>query len=327
MIDLSVSFVGLELPTPIIIGSSGLSRNVKKAQEYVDMGAGAIILKSLFEEQINGEVASMSGAGDEYPEAMDYISTYVRSNEIGSYISLIKEMKSSISIPVIASINCLLDDSWVEFAREIEAAGADALEVNVMSLDTALDADPSKEEARYVSLIGTIVSKLKIPVIVKLSRYHYALPALVDRLKAAGAKAVTMFNRTYQVDIDIDNERISSADVLSTPRDFTDTLRFTALVHSLVPGIEISTSTGIHSSAEVIKAILAGADTTQICSVLYRYGSKTIKEILDGLRSWMQEHGYQSIAEMRGRLDYQKGSRAEAFERMQFMRYFSNRDN
>jgi len=323
MVDLSTSFAGLTLQSPLILGSSGLTRNVDRTCALVEAGVGAVILKSLFEEQILMQTGHLVAKND-YPEANDYISSYVRSEAIEDYISIVREAKAKLTVPVIASINCTEAGSWVEFAERLRDAGADALEVNVMRLETELFADPAEIEAYYVSIVTALAGK-GLPIIVKLSRYHTNLPMLVDKLRAAGAAAVTLFNRSYQVDIDLNREQLIGGEVFSHEGDFTETLRFAGVIRGCVPNVGISASTGIYTWAELTKVLLAGADTAQMCTAVYKQGATAIAEALKGLRHWMIEHGYQSLSELRGRLSYGAVADPSLFERIQFMKYFNAR--
>ncbi|MDO4708085.1 MAG: dihydroorotate dehydrogenase-like protein [Porphyromonadaceae bacterium] len=326
MADITTSFVGLKLQSPIIVGSSGLTRSLDKAQKMVEAGAGAIILKSLFEEQIEAYAASMKQESD-YMEAAEYIGHYVRSEEVQRYLDTIRQHKSKLSIPVIASVNCYKSDTWVDFAEKMASVGADALEVNIMSLDTDIYSDPTKTERKYVDMVAKLTKVVGIPVIVKLSRYHTSLPALVDLLRAAGASAVTLFNRSYQPDINLDKEELCSGDIFSHAGDFAETLRFTGLITNLVPLIQISASTGIYTWQEVAKSLLAGAQTTQMCTVLYKEGASAISSALTALGMWMDKRGYRSIDELRGRLASVRNVEVSAniYERVQFMKYFGGR--
>lgn len=326
MADISTSFVGLRLQSPIILGSSGLTRNLDKVQKMVEAGAGAVILKSLFEEQIEAYAASLQQESD-YTEAAEYIGHYARSEEVQRYLDTIAQHKKVLSVPVIASINCYKSNSWVDFAQKIAAAGADALEVNIMSLDTNVQSEPTKTEMRYVELVAALKKCIHIPIIVKLSRYHTSLPALVEQFRLAGASAVTLFNRSHQPDIDLDREELCAGDIFSHAGDFTETLRFTGLITNLVPLMEISASTGIYTWEEVAKSLLAGAQTTQMCTVLYKQGAVAISNALTALGMWMDKRGYRSIDELRGRLASVPNLEVSAniYERVQFMKYFGGR--
>lgn len=322
MIDISTSFVGLSLNSPLIVGSSGLTRNLDKIKQFASAGAGAVVLKSLFEEQIEAKGLEMLQQSD-YPEAADYISTYVRTEEVGRYLDYINQARRELSIPVIASINCSKSSSWVDFAKQIEQAGAQALEVNIMRLETDLFFDAVKHDAFYTDIVSELRKQVNIPLIIKLSRHHTAVPALVDKLRASGASAVTLFNRTYQPDIDLDKEELISGDIFTHASDFTDTLRFTALVSAQTPKVEISASNGVSGWQELVKALLVGASTAQMCTALYKQGTLAITDALMGMKMWMQKQGYESVSEFRGRLNASSVPEAGLFERMQFMKYFS----
>ncbi|SUB78290.1 dihydroorotate dehydrogenase-like protein [Porphyromonas macacae] len=325
MIDLTTNFAGLRLSNPVIAGSSGLTRNLSKIKELTDAGIGAVVLKSLFEEQIEMQGANLLDLSN-YPEAADYISNYVKSDEINNYLNFIREVKREVSIPVIASINCYKSDSWVSFAKSVEEAGADALEVNMMRVETDLFGNPTEVVDEYVRVTEALVKRVSIPVIVKLSRFHVNMPALVDKLRAVGAKAVTLVNRAYQTDVDIDNIKLSSGNIFTDSDDLSDTLRFTGLVTGLVGRIDVSASTGVHEYKDVVKCLLVGATTVQMCSAIYQKGAIAVKEAIEGLEKWMKQKGYYNISEFRGKLNAKNLPSVTQFERMQFMKYFSNRD-
>ncbi|MDY6122870.1 MAG: dihydroorotate dehydrogenase-like protein [Porphyromonas sp.] len=321
MIDITTTYAGLPLKNPIIAASSGLTSNINKIRELADQGVAAIVLKSLFEEQIEMQGASMLELTD-YPEAADYIAQYVKGEEVGKYLDLIRESKKNVEIPIIASINCFRADAWTDFAKNIELAGADAIELNVMRLETDLYATESYE-AQYVAIVSSISRAVKIPVTVKLSRTLSNIPALVDKLRAAGAKGVVLFNRSYRTDVDVEAEVLSSGVVFTSPADVSDTLRYTGLCSALVPNISYAASTGVHGWEEVVKCILVGSTAVQMCSALYRGGVGSVKETLDGLVLWMNRKGYRSIDEFRARLNASDVKSATMFERMQFMKYFA----
>lgn len=317
-------YAGLTLKTPIVAASSGLTSNIKMIREMAEAGAGAIVLKSLFEEQINAEGDSLL-RGDEYAEAASYIASYVRDHEVGKYLDLIREAKSSVEVPIIASINCQDKTIWTNFGKQIEAAGADAIELNIMRLETDLHKRVDHDRI-YVDIVKALVETVKIPVTIKLSRWHTNIPALVDKLRALGAKGVVLFNRAYRTDIDIENEKLISGDIFTAPQDIQDSLRFIAITSALVPNISLAASTGVHGYEGVVKSLLAGASATELCTVLYKEGANAIREAQIGLGQWMQRKGYHSVKEFRGRLNAKDISSATLFERMQFMKYFSRHD-
>lgn len=324
--DMQIQYAGLTLRNPIIVGSSGLTIKAEKNKEFEKAGAGAIVLKSLFEEQIEMQGEALLQSSADYPEATDYIRQYVKANQISGYIDLIKSSKDACTIPVIASINCYKADAWTDFARQIEEAGADALELNVFYLQTDLCKDFTDTRALYINLIKQVKSAVSIPVIIKIGKYFGNIPAIVDTLKVNGADGIVLFNRFYQPDIDINAKQITSGNVFSNHSDLSDTLRWTAIVSGLVPGIDISSSTGIQDWEDVIKCILAGASTVQLCSALYTHGVELIPQILQGMEEWMQHSNYQSVSQFRGILNYANIPDPAMYERAQFMKYFSNRD-
>lgn len=325
MIDLSTEFAGLKLKNPIIAASSGLTRQLKTIKELEAAGVSAIVLKSLFEEQIEAQMSQMISTAD-YPEAADYINTYVQSNEISLHLDYIREVKRETSIPVIVSINCFRSDSWVEFAKQFEEAGADALEINVMRLNTDLFFDAGQAETSYVEIIKSLVKAVRIPVTVKLSKAFSNIPAMVDKLRAAGAKGVVLFNRSYQPDIDIEKEQMVSGDVFTTANEISDTIRYAGIVSAAVPNISIASSTGVHNAEAAIKCLLAGANATQMCTAFYKHGPKYAADVLAEIEAWMQRKGYYSLKEFRGKLNAGSIKSTTMYERMQFMKYFANKD-
>ena len=325
MVDMKTQYAGLTLRNPLIVGSSGLTNKAEKNKEFEKAGAGAIVLKSLFEEQI--EMQSHSLAADAYyPEALDYINAYTKANAVNDYLNLIKETKALCSIPVIASINCYKADTWIDFAKQIELAGADALELNIYFLETGQEEGIELSRKVYADVVRRVKAAVSIPVIMKISKYYCNIPNLVNILKVNGADGVVLFNRFYQPDIDLNNLQVVSGNVFSSHSDLSDTLRWTAIVSGKVPGISIASSTGVHDWEDVVKCLLAGATGVQMCSALYTHGPEIIPQILTCVEEWMHQANFQSISQFRGRLSYgQDGNRA-MYERSQFMKYFANRD-
>ncbi|WP_455640178.1 dihydroorotate dehydrogenase-like protein [Parabacteroides sp.] len=325
MIDIKTQYAGLTLRNPIIVGSSGLTNNPERNKEFEKAGAGAIVLKSLFEEQIEMQSDSLMQDSD-YPEAADYIRGYVKANQVNNYLELIKKTKELCTIPIIASINCYKADAWIDFARQIELAGADALELNVFFLETSLDYNPDEIRDLYVSIIRKVKETVSIPIIIKIGKNMGNIPSLVNTLKINGADGVVMFNRFYQPDIDINSMQIVSGNVFSNHSDLSDTIRWTAIISGKVPGISIASSTGIHDWEDVIKCLLAGASAVQMCSALYTHGGEIISQVLTCIEEWMHQAHYQSLSQFQGRLNYANIPNPAMYERSQFMKYFSNRD-
>lgn len=325
MIDIKTQYAGLTLRNPLIVGSSGLTNSAERNKEFEKAGAGAIVLKSLFEEQIEMQSDVLMQDSD-YPEAADYIRGYVKANQINSYLELIQKTKELCTIPVIASINCYKSDAWVEFARQIELAGADALELNVFFLETDLTYNSDNVRDLYVSIIRKVKETVSIPVIIKMSKMVGNIPSIAHTLTVNGADGIVLFNRLYQPDIDINNMQIVSGNVFSNHSDLSDTLRWTAIVSGKIPGISIASSTGVHDWEDVIKCLLVGADAVQMCSAVYTHGAEIISQVLTCIEEWMHQTHYQSLDQFKGKLNYANIPNPAMYERSQFMKYFSNRD-
>ncbi|NLD24245.1 MAG: dihydroorotate dehydrogenase-like protein [Bacteroidales bacterium] len=322
MITLETTFAGLKLKNPLIAASSGLTNSVSKIVELENAGVGAIVLKSLFEEQIENHSEKLSQITD-YPEAGDYINTYIQMNHMGKYLDLIRSAKEKCSVPIIASINCYKSAKWIDFAKTIQDAGADALELNLFVLNAG-EFDDNYLEDTYVNILREIKKVVHIPVIIKMSKNISNLPGLISKLKALGADGIVLFNRFYQLDIDINSMEITSGPVFSNPTDFSDTLRWTAIVSGRVPDFDIACSYGIHSWEDAIKGILAGAGSIQLCSVLYEQGVDVVTNMLTCIEEWMDQNNYSNIEEFKGKLNYANIKSPYMYERVQFMKYFSS---
>lgn len=322
MISLETTFAGLTLKNPFIAASSGLSNSLSKIKELEKAGVSAIVLKSLFEEQIENHSEKLQQIAD-YPEAADYINTYISMNHVDKYLDLIKSAKAECKIPIIASINCYKLSKWVDFAKSIQDAGADAIELNIFLLNTG-EFEDSKLEATYINIVRELRKLIKIPLIVKMANSVGNLPKLVNSLKALGADGVVLFNRFHQLDIDINKMEISSGTVFSHPADFHNTLRWTAIVSGRTTDIDIACSTGIHTWEDVIKGILAGGSAVQLCSVLYEEGMDTVGNFITCLEEWMLQNNYERIDDFKAKLNYASIKDPTLYERVQFMKYFSN---
>ena len=322
MINLSTEYAGLKLRNPLIAASSGLTNSIKKIKQLEKAGVGAIVLKSLFEEQIDSHSEKLNLTSD-YPEASDYINAYVEMNHVEKYLDLIRDAKSACNIPIIASINCYKVARWIDFAKSIEEAGADALELNIFLINTGEFGDRYLEES-YIKIVREVKKEISIPIIIKMARTVSNLPGLVEKLEALGVSAVVLFNRFYQLDIDINAMEITSGPVFSHPEDFSETLRWTAITSGYVPDINIACSYGVHKWEDNIKGLLAGATAMQLCSVLYEKGLEIVPEMITCLEEWMSQNNYKSIDEFRGKLSYSNILDPALYERAQFMKYFSN---
>ena len=289
---LQTTFAGLSLRNPIIVSSSGLTDSAAKNQKLCEAGAGAIVLKSLFEEQIMMEVYH----------------------------------KKVCDIPVIASINCYKDDVWADFAKQIEEAGADALEINILALQTDVQYTYGSFEQRHIDILRHIKKTVKIPVIMKLGSNLTNPVALIDQLYANGAAAVVLFNRFYQPDINIDKMTQVAGDVFSNEADLSNSLRWTGIASAAVNKIDYAISGGIHSAEGIVKSILAGASAVEICSVLYKESSAVINEYNKFVADWMANKGMESIAQFKGKLNVGDVKGVNTFERTQFLKYFAQHE-
>jgi dihydroorotate dehydrogenase (fumarate) len=322
MANLSTSYAGLKLRNPFIIGSSGITSSLDKIRKLDALGAGAIVLKSLFEEQISHETGKNMECSD-YPEALDYVKTYTRDNSVSEYLNLVRDAKRAVHIPVIASINCISTSEWMDFATLIQEAGADALELNVFFVPLNKDKSAKDYEKIYFDLLEGIRQKISIPVIIKLGSHFTNLTNLVSQLYFRKADGVVLFNRFFEPDINITDLKITSSEVFSFPADIRDSLRWVGIISSVVPLIDIAASTGVHSGDAAVKQILAGAKAVQLCSVLYKNGIEFLPKIIDRFESWMIEHNFKSVEEFRGIMNYSNVGDPEMFERAQFMKYFA----
>ncbi len=320
--DLSTTYMGLDIPSPIIVSSSGLTNSVEKIKAMQANGAGAVVLKSLFEEQILHEVGSLLET-NKYPEAEDYLRTYVEDNTVANYISLIKKAKAAVSIPVIASINCVSASDWIQYAKTIEEAGADAIELNIYILPTDIEESASNYEEKYYQIVRHVKAKVSIPIAVKIGPNFTNLPQVVNRMAAFGASAIVLFNRFYEIDIDTVHQKFDSAAIFSTPTSIRQSLRWVGILSERVKKLELSASTGVHDGEAVVKQLLAGAQTVQVCSVLYQKGIGELRNMTENLKEWMKQHGHETIGSFRASMNYSTINNPSVYERAQFMKYFS----
>ena len=323
MKDLSTEYLGLQLKNPLIVGNSGLTDSTDKIKTLADNNAGAVVLKSLFEEQILAELAqNLTDYTSDYPDAFDYIRGYTRDNSVTEYLGRITAAKKAVAIPVIASINCVTGKEWMAFAKSVESAGADALEINI----SLLPSDPRKGcaeyEKIYFDVIERITSLVSIPVALKMSMYSSALANLVARLSWTGKVAgFVLFNRYFRPDFDIVNMTVRPAAIFSTPDEMYTGLRWIALLSGVVKS-DFAASTGVHDSTGIIKQLLAGAKAVQVVSAIYKNGPAVIAPMLKGLEDWMESKSFDRISDFRGKLSVAADDDAAALQRIQFMKYF-----
>ncbi len=322
--DLTTQYLGLHLDSPIIIGSSGLSGSVKRIEPFANSGAGAVVLKSVFEEEIYFEyddVLKEAKADGVNLDQFDYYDYHLKGKKLNRYIELVKECKETLSIPVIGSINCFYSHEWTAFARMIEKAGADAIELNMFFLPTDFERSARQQEEAYFKIIEKVVAAVSIPVSLKISTYFSNLGPMIQRLSHTGVAGLVLFNRFFSPDIDIQSFEIKPSFVFSTPAELAISLRWIAIMAKKVE-CDLVASTGIHDASGVIKQLLAGAAAVQVVSSLYKSGPQQIVKMIAGIKEWMQGHGFNSLSDFRGRMSQEAASNPAAYERVQFMRYF-----
>ena len=330
MADLNTRYLGLNLKNPLVVASSGLTDSVRKIVELEKQGAAAVVIKSLFEEQILLEADYRIRKAEEhgelfvdYSETFDYMDVHIKEEELGKYIDFIKETKSQVRIPVIASINCMSTLEWTDFAKKIEQAGADALELNIFVMPFNLNRTCESNEEVYYHVLKKVKAAVRIPVAVKISPYFSNLGKVIKGLEANKADAVVLFNRFTSPDIDIYQMKSTVADVLSTPGEMALSLRWIAMMAKRV-NMDLAATTGIHDGEAVVKQLLAGATVVQLASVLYKNGPAEIEKILAFVSQWMQEKGFETIHQFRGKLSQAKSVNPDVYERLQFMKYFGD---
>jgi len=326
--DLSVSYLGLKIKNPIVVGSSSLTATIENLKKIEKAGAGAVVLKSIFEEEIYYEYRSILEKEKdlEYPDIrfLDYYDYKIKNDNIKKYMDLIREAKKELSIPVVASINCKSSWEWGFFAQKLEEAGADAIELNMFILPSDFDLTCTKVEETYLAIINEITSKVKIPVAAKLSYYSSDLAAFVKRVSETDVKGVVLFNRFFHPDFDIDKFEVIPSNVLSQSSDLAISLRWMSIMAGRVSS-DLIASTGVHDGASVVKELLAGADAVQVVSSLYKKGIESIGTMLDEVQAWMKKHHFEKIDDFKGKMSQVNSPNPAEYERVQFMRYFESK--
>lgn len=325
MANLATTYMGLNIKSPLVIGSSGLTNSVENIEKFAELGAGAVILKSLFEEQIVHEAnftLKQDASTSLYPEAEDYILNYTKQNSVQNYLELIKGAKEKVDIPIIASINCTSASEWTSFAQSIEAAGADGLELNIFVMPSDANRTSEENEKIYFDIVEKVKQETSLPISVKLSYHFSSLAAMLEKLSWTGIKSLTLFNRFFSPDIDVQKMEVKPSFVFSKAEDIGTSLRWVAMLSNRLR-CELSASTGVYDGEAVIKQLLAGAQTVQVASVLYKNGIETVSGILQDVSQWMDEKGFADIASFRGKMSINKTANPGAYERVQFMKHFA----
>jgi len=327
MADISTQYLGLKLKSPVIAGSSPLTDNIQSIKRLAEAGVGAVVLKSLFEEQIMMDVDALqvNNMHGTYEDIENLASYFEKQKSVNQYLDLIREAKKATDIPIIASINCLSPGEWIDFAKKVEQAGADALELNIFLMPASIEFSGIDYEKSYFDLVDQITKKVNIPIAIKVGSYFSGMANFLNRLSQTGISGMVLFNRFYDADIDVDTEKLTSRSFDSRQADNSNVLRWLGILSPHV-SCDLAASTGVVDGNTVIKDMLAGAVATQVVSVLLTKGVGEVKKMNARISEWMDEKGYLHTSDFVGKLNQKNVNKPILFERTQFMKYFSNLD-
>jgi dihydroorotate dehydrogenase (fumarate) len=322
--DLTTRYLGLSLKNPIVPSASPLSHSLDTMKRLEDAGAAAIVMYSLFEEQISHEAAELahylSHGTESYAEAVSYFPDPGEfKTGPDEYLEQVRKAVRSLEIPVIGSLNGVSTGGWIDYAKKIEEAGADALELNVYYIPTDAKMSAAEVEEMYLKVLKAVKGSIHIPVAIKLSPFFSSMANMAARLDAAGADGLVLFNRFYQPDIDLEKLEVSPSVILSTPQAMRLPLRWVAILYGKVKASLAATS-GIHSAEDVLKILMAGADVAMMCSALLKHGPEHVGTVLKDLQQWMHDHEYTSVTQMKGSMSHKSVAEPAAFERANYMK-------
>lgn len=326
--DLSTTYLGLKLKNPLVPSAGPLSKDLGTMKAVEDAGASAIVMYSLFEEQITHESLELyhhtSANTESFAEATSYFPEAGDFN-LGpdEYLELIKKAKESLSIPVIGSLNGVTTGGWIDYAKKIELAGADAIELNVYQLATDINKSSAEIEQLYIDILKAVKTSVKIPVTMKLSSFFSSFANFAHKLDEAGADGLVLFNRFYQPDIDLENLEVVPNLLLSTPMAMRLPLRWTAILHGKIKA-DIAATSGITNETDMLKMLMAGANVTHMMSALLKYGTAHIGTTLRKLEMWMEEHEYESVKQMIGSMSHRSVANPGEFERANYMKVLNS---
>ncbi len=330
MVDLSTKYLGLTLKNPVVASSSPFSKKVENVKRLEDAGASAVVMYSLFEEQIIHESKALdhflNRGTESFAEALTYFPDFEKYN-VGpeSYLDLIQKLKDSVEIPIIGSLNGVSRGGWINYARKIEEAGADALELNIYSVPTDFSLTSMQLEDEFIALVSDVRKEIHIPLSIKLSPYYTSLPHFAKQLVNAGVNGLTLFNRFYQPDIDIKEQEVVPNLILSDPGDMRLPLRWIAIFYGRLQA-DLALTSGIHSGEDVLKAVMAGANIAMLTSELLRSGSQRLAEILEEIQNWMEKLEYESITQIHGSMSQINVAEPSTFERANYMKVLTSFD-
>lgn len=321
MPDLKTTYMGLQLDSPLVVASSRLSNSLENVKKLEAAGASAVVLKSLFEEQIerNADAALPEGEAGWHPEADDYVRGLQMELGARDYLDLVRACKEHVRIPVIASLNCVSAKGWTDYANKLEAAGADALELNVAHLPTDPKWTDERVREHIFDIVDNVKLELRIPVAVKIGPFFSSLSDIARHLQWRGAAGLVLFNRFYRFDIDVEHMRPVAGNPYSSSDELSLSLRWISILSDTLD-CDLAASTGIHTGKDVLKALLAGAAVTQLCSTLFINGLDRIREIRNELEDWMKRKGYETIDQFRGKASREHSRHPELHERLQYIK-------
>ncbi|MEI6073550.1 MAG: dihydroorotate dehydrogenase-like protein [Verrucomicrobiae bacterium] len=322
--NLTTRYLGLELKSPFVIGASPLGDDLDSAKRLEDFGASALVMHSLFEEQLTSESAAVASLTESFEESSaEALSYFPESAEYAlgpeDYLNHIARLKGCLSIPVIASLNGRTPGGWIGHAKFLEEAGADAIELNIYEVPTDMEESGVEIESRVLEVVAGVREKVKIPFAVKLSPFYSSLPNLAKKIHLAGADGLVLFNRFYQPDLDIEDLGVEPKLFLSTSSELLLRLRWMAVLYGKTP-LSLALGGGVHKVHDAIKGIMAGADVLQVVSLVLRHGPQALEALIKDCTRWMEEHDYKSVTEMRGCLSHRNSPDPAAFERANYLR-------
>jgi dihydroorotate dehydrogenase (fumarate) len=325
--NLTTTYLGMTLKSPLVVSASPLAETLDDVKRIEDAGAAAVVMHSLFEEQLRQESLQLdehlTQGTESFAEALTYFpepSEFRLGPE--DYLDLISAAKKAVQIPIIASLNGSTPGGWTTYAKQIQQAGADALELNIYYIPTDMSVSGDRVEQEYLDILKAVRSEVSIPLALKLSPFFTNFANMAHRLDTAGANALVLFNRFYQPDIDLENLEVNPNVLLSTPMAMRLPLRWIAILHGRIRA-NLAATSGVHRGTDALKCLMAGADVTMLCSVLLRRGVQHLRVVQQELETWMHEHEYESVAQLRGSMSQKNCPDPSAFERAQYMRAIS----
>ncbi len=324
MADLTTRYMGLELKNPVMVSSCGLTETAAGVQKAEEAGAGAVVMKSVFEEQISAEVEALADQSlQAHPEWQDYLGVFGKEDSLNHYLEEIRKAKAKVSIPVFGSVNCVSAGGWTDFVRRLEATGIDGLELNIFIVPSDLNESSEDIEKTYMDIFNQVKSLLSIPVVLKLPPYITTPGRFIRRLVGAGVQGFVLYNRPVPFDVDIANQQIAVRNVLSAPEEVSFSLRMMSILAGQYR-CDLAASTGVHDAEAVIKHLLVGTDVVQLCSAVYRNGFRYITQVLKEVNDWLDSEGIASVNDIRGKLCRKNTANQAIHERVQYIKAFAN---